>query len=80
MGILRKVIKINSTGSKAVILPKTWLDVFEEENGQKVNEVLIEVNGEIRIRPYLRVRSSDKVSDLSLMSEDERMSSIGSVK
>lgn len=52
MPIIRKVIKVGET-SKAVIIPKSWFEFYEKESGQKINEVSIEVNRELKILPYM---------------------------
>lgn len=53
MPIVRKVIPIGKT-SRAVILPKSWLIFFENENDCKVEHVAIEVNKELRITPIMQ--------------------------
>ncbi len=50
MPIIRKVIKIGD--SKAVTLPKTWLDFFEKEIGEEIGFVTIEVDKKLTIAPY----------------------------
>jgi len=52
MPIIRKVIGVGKT-SRAVILPKTWIEFFEKETGQKVNHVAMEVDKTITIFPYV---------------------------
>ncbi len=51
MPIIRKVIEVGN--SKAVCIPKSWLEYYEKETGQKVSEVSMEVNHELKIQPYL---------------------------
>ena len=60
MPIIRKVIKVGET-SKAVIIPKSWFEFYEKESGQKINEVSIEVNRELKILPY--ILNKDKEPD-----------------
>jgi hypothetical protein len=45
----RKIIGIGKT-SRAIILPKSWLDWHEQRIGP-INKVAIEVNSELRIKP-----------------------------
>lgn len=49
--IIRKVIDVGR--SKAVTIPKTWLEYFEKELGEKIKYVTIEVDTELKILPYL---------------------------
>jgi len=51
MPIVRKLIKLNT--SRAVCIPKSWLEFFEKQQGAKVTEVTIEVNGALTVRPVL---------------------------
>jgi hypothetical protein len=53
--IIRKVIPIGKT-SKAVIIPKSWLQFFEQESGQPIENVAIEVNRILKITPILQRR------------------------
>jgi antitoxin component of MazEF toxin-antitoxin module len=52
MPLIQKIIHVGT--SRAVTIPKTWLDYYEKENGQKIEEVAIEVNGKLTIRPLLK--------------------------
>ena len=52
--IVRKVLRIGD--SKGVSFPKSWIDYFEETKGQKMEEVIIEVNGSLVITPRLNDR------------------------
>jgi antitoxin component of MazEF toxin-antitoxin module len=56
MPLIRKVAKIGN--SKAVFLPKTWLEYHEEESGQQIKKVIIEVNDELRIKPVFNRRQT----------------------
>lgn len=51
MPIVRKIIDVGKT-SKAVILPKSWLEFYEKELGKEITKVAIEVNKELTILPY----------------------------
>jgi hypothetical protein len=42
MPIIRKVMDLRT--SRAICLPKSWLEYFEKESGQEINEVAIEVD------------------------------------
>jgi antitoxin component of MazEF toxin-antitoxin module len=47
MPLKRKLIKVGN--SRAVIIPPDWLRYFEDKTGQPVTNVLMELNGIIRI-------------------------------
>jgi hypothetical protein len=49
MPLIRKVVQVGRC--RGVILPSSWLCEIEARLGMKVTEVLLEVNGEITIRP-----------------------------
>jgi len=51
MPIIRKIIQVGT--SKAVILPKSWLDLLEKKHG-KVEAVTMEVDGQLIIKPILK--------------------------
>ncbi|RLI19439.1 hypothetical protein DRO54_08470 [Candidatus Bathyarchaeota archaeon] len=51
MPIIRKVIELGN--SKVVALPKSWVNFYEQEAGVRVELVAIEVNEELKIRPYI---------------------------
>jgi len=51
MPIIRKVIQVG--GSKAVSIPKSWLEFWEKKHGVKITEVTIEVNGSLTIEPII---------------------------
>jgi len=50
MPLIRKIIPIGKT-SKAVIIPKSWLDNAEQQTGKKIIAIALEVNGKITIQP-----------------------------
>lgn len=52
MPIIRKVIDVGKT-SRAVILPKSWLEFFERKAGKEIEHVAMEVNEVLTIMPYL---------------------------
>lgn len=55
MPIIRKLLKVGPT-SKAVVLPKTWLEFYEQESGKEINNVTMEVNEKLTIEPYTSKR------------------------
>jgi hypothetical protein len=58
--IVRKIINVGKS-SKGVILPKSWLDFLKEENqGQPIEAVAIEVNNVLRVSPIFK-----KVTEVS---------------
>ena len=59
MPILKKLIP--QGGSKNISIPKSWLDYCESEAGRVVDAVSIEVNGELRIRPYFPPKKEEIV-------------------
>jgi len=54
MPIIRKLVEIGN--SRAVFLPKSWLEYFEKQYGMKIEKVLLEVDRELKILPYLPKR------------------------
>jgi antitoxin component of MazEF toxin-antitoxin module len=55
MPLIRKVVRIGN--SKAVFLPKTWLEYYESMLGREVKLVVMEVDEKIEIKPYVKVGS-----------------------
>jgi hypothetical protein len=51
MPIIRKILPIG--GSQAITLPRSWLDWIERETGKRPTEVLIEVNGILKVSPII---------------------------
>jgi len=49
--MVRKIFEIGN--SRAIIIPKGWLDFYEKDTGQKIVEVAIEVNKVLTIEPVL---------------------------
>lgn len=47
MPIIRKLVKVGN--SRMVTIPPDWLEFYERETGQPVEEVLMELNNEITI-------------------------------
>jgi hypothetical protein len=56
MPIIRKVVEIGSV-SRAIVLPKSWLDYYKRETGEEITHVAIEVNGKLLVRPYIKDNS-----------------------
>lgn len=50
MPIVRKIINVGKT-SKGVILPKSWLEYYEREQGKTIENVAIEVNKVLVVKP-----------------------------
>jgi hypothetical protein len=40
--------------SKVIVIPKSWIEFYESETGQKITDVLIDIDKELRIRPFLK--------------------------
>jgi len=51
--LIRKIIAIGKT-SKAVIIPKSWLEYYEKKEGRSINAVAMEVNKVLKIKPILQ--------------------------
>jgi len=51
MPIIKKLVKTG--GSKAINIPKGWLDYCSQQAGQEIRAVSIEVDGDLTIRPYI---------------------------
>lgn len=59
MPIVRKIIAVGKT-SKAVILPKSWLEYYEKERGKAIEQVAIEVTDVLTIAPFLPKITKEK--------------------
>jgi len=55
MPLIRKVVEIGH--SKAVFIPKTWLEYYEQESGQRIEKVAIEVNQTLKITPIIKQKT-----------------------
>jgi antitoxin component of MazEF toxin-antitoxin module len=53
--IIRKVVEIGH--SKAVFIPKTWFEYYEQESGQRIEKVAIEVNQVLKITPVIKKKT-----------------------
>jgi hypothetical protein len=49
MPIVKKIVEIG--GSKAVFLPKSWLEFWEQKHGCKIEKIAMEVNTVLKIYP-----------------------------
>jgi protein tyrosine/serine phosphatase len=58
MPIIRKVMDLRT--SRAITLPKSWLEYFEKESGQEINEVAIEVDRVLTISPIFQIKKKEK--------------------
>lgn len=59
MPIIRKIIDVGKT-SRAVIIPKSWLQYYEEQQGEPIEAVAIEVNKALQITPIIKKKSDEK--------------------
>ena len=44
---------MNIGNSKVISLPRSWLKFYEEEAGLKIDLILMEVDKELKILPYI---------------------------
>jgi len=51
--LVRKIVNFGRT-SRGVILPKSWLKLFEDREGCSVEAVYVEVDGVLKISPVLK--------------------------
>jgi hypothetical protein len=51
MPIVRKVIQAND--SRVMTLPASWLALHEEQSGQRITRLSVEVDGALIVRPIL---------------------------
>lgn len=61
MPIIRRIIEVGKT-SRAVILPKSWLEYYEQTEGQTIETVAVEVNRHLVITPILPKKGVERVS------------------
>ena len=52
MPLVRKLIDLKT--SKAITLPKSWLDNLESKTGKKIIAIALEVNGKISLSPVFK--------------------------
>jgi len=53
---IRKIIKLGQ--GYVITLPSKWLKYQEQKSGLKIDQILLEINGELKIKPY--VEKSDR--------------------
>jgi hypothetical protein len=51
MPLIRKIIEVGT--SRAVTIPKDWLEFYEKQFGKPIEEVAIEVNKVLKIMPLI---------------------------
>lgn len=51
MPIIRKILNVGD--SRAITIPKTWLEYLEKQHGIKIKEVAVEVDRVLTIQPIL---------------------------
>jgi hypothetical protein len=51
MPLIRKIIEVGT--SRAVTIPKDWLEFYEKQFGKPIEEVAIEVNEVLKIMPLI---------------------------
>ena len=51
MPLIRKIIEVGT--SRAVTIPKDWLEFYEKQFGKPIEEVAIEVNKVLKIIPLI---------------------------
>jgi antitoxin component of MazEF toxin-antitoxin module len=56
MPIVRKLLRVGD--SKGITLPKSWIEFFEKETGQRITEVAIEVDRSLTVTPILSKKES----------------------
>ena len=64
--IIRKLIKFNT--SKAICLPKSWLENAESDTGRKIVAVALEVDGSITITPIFEKKTEGDKPRETIMS------------
>lgn len=48
---IRKLIKVGD--SKGITIPAKWLEYQEKKSGFRIDQILLEINGELKIKPYI---------------------------
>lgn len=60
MPIIRKVVTVGD--SRGITIPKSWLDFYERETGEKIREVTIEVNKVLTVGPIFTKKDGQETS------------------
>jgi hypothetical protein len=68
MPLIQKLIQVGD--SRAVTLPKTWLNYYERKTGRRIKEVTLEVNGKITIQPLSSEFGEDEHSEDSSVGKE----------
>jgi len=58
--IIRKVVTVGD--SRGITIPKSWLDFYERETGEKIREVTIEVNKVLTVGPIFTKKDGQETS------------------
>jgi hypothetical protein len=58
MPIVRKIMDLRT--SRAICLPKSWLELIEKEYGVEITEVAVEVDKVLTISPILPKKETEK--------------------
>jgi antitoxin component of MazEF toxin-antitoxin module len=61
MPIVRKIIDVGT--SKAVTLPKGWLEYLQKQTGVEITQVAIEVNRVLKIEPILPQKTQEAATN-----------------
>jgi antitoxin component of MazEF toxin-antitoxin module len=61
MPIIRKILNVGD--SKAVTIPKSWIESAEEDSGKKVVALSMEVNGSIILQPVFEKKKARGILD-----------------
>ena len=70
MPIIRKIIQIGS--SKAVSLPKSWLEYHEIKTGCKIAKVAVQVNDVLRITPILSKQETQPSNSREILVQEPK--------
>lgn len=60
MPLVRKIIYTGRT-SRAIIIPKGWIEYYEKQQGSPIDSVTIEVNRVLRIEPILTDKNKTEI-------------------
>lgn len=52
MPLIKKIFSVGPT-SKAIVIPKSWLTYYEQQTGQKITELAMEVDRVLVVQPIL---------------------------
>jgi antitoxin component of MazEF toxin-antitoxin module len=61
MPIIRKVTTVGA--ARGITLPKSWIECIERETGQKLKEVMLEVNKTLTVTPVLQRKEDSCLSE-----------------